>query len=267
MDLYKKFIPDFNDVNIKLPKVTSLPVEMISNPNIEVLKLKPLPVEMISNPNIEVLKLKPLPVEMISNPNIEVLKLKPLPVEMISNLNLKMFTPPIPRFDVSIPPLSPLPKPKVAKPQNNRDRRLQFEKAIVRKEMPQFTLCQEGNSASFEGVQETRIGGVSFYLKVSIPPHYPDQMPNLYIISPLILPKSGGGTINESGSTHSSHTSVNGPGGCVQICHFESNSWDATKTCAAVLIKGILWLEAYAMSLLTDMNIAEIIDQWDRGQQ
>ena len=103
--------------------------------------------------------------------------------------------------------------------------------AILRKEMPQFTLYQNGNSASFEGVQETRIGGVSFYVKVSIPPHYPDQMPNLYIISPLILPKSGGGTINEGGSTHSSHTSGNGPGGCVQICHFESNSWDATKTC------------------------------------
>jgi len=150
---------------------------------------------------------------------------------------------------------------------NSTDSRLQIEKAIVASQMPQFVFSDLGNEASFQGWQKTTTGNEYFYLKLEIPPWYPDKMPNLFVTSPHILKDRGGKPINTMGSVHSFHTLSNGAGGCVRICHFTSESWDASKTCVGVLIKGILWLEAYSVHLITGITIAEILDQWKRGQE
>jgi hypothetical protein len=145
--------------------------------------------------------------------------------------------------------------------------RLQFEKGIVQYEMPHFRLYQLGNENYFHGRQATTALGRQYTLKLIIPPWYPDEMPSLFVVSPLTLPKYGGlGTINNEGASHKFHTQKNGPGGCVQICHFKPETWDASQTCVGVFAKGQLWLEAYEVHLCTGLSIAEILENWKRRQ-
>lgn len=145
--------------------------------------------------------------------------------------------------------------------------RLQFEKSIMQNEMPQFLLYQTGNANYFYGCQTTTTLGLLYTLKLTIPTWYPDEMPSLFVVSPLTLPKYGGlGTINNEGISHAFHTQENGPGGCVQICHFQHDYWDASQTCVGVFVKGILWLEAYETHLRTGKDSAEILKNWKRRQ-
>jgi hypothetical protein len=145
-------------------------------------------------------------------------------------------------------------------------RRLQLEKVIMARELPQFMFYQMGNETYFQGWHAV-LTGLLYQLKLVLSEWYPDQMPSLYVTYPLILWKYGENTINSEGVSHAFHTLSNGPGGCVQICHFSRENWDASKTCVGVLFKGILWLEAYAVHLVTGMSIADILDQWKRRQR
>ena len=158
--------------------------------------------------------------------------------------------------------------------------RLHLEAAIMAKEMPQFRLYQMNHERYFEGYHTTSSSSKRYKLKLDIPDYYPDEMPKLYIVSPLLLLKSfsdfqtivslgtpyGIQTINSMGTTHAFHTLENGPGGCIQICHFKSALWDASKTCIAVFMKGILWLEAYEVHLNTGMDISTVLNEWKRSQ-
>ena len=144
--------------------------------------------------------------------------------------------------------------------------RLQIEKEIVGTELPQFILIKSGKTPCFVGDYCSTSTNDRFTLRLELPDYYPDQMPKLFITSPITLRKSGGGRINDMGASHDYHTLGTGPRGCIQICHFDEVSWEASKTCVAVLIKGLIWLEAYCVSLLTSLSIAEIIDQWHRRQ-
>ena len=145
-------------------------------------------------------------------------------------------------------------------------RRLQVEKGIMARELPQFIFFEIGNDSYFQGWHIVSTG-LLYQLKLVLSEWYPDQMPSLYVTYPLILWKYGGNTINSEGVSHAFHTFSNGPNGCVQICHFKSENWDASKTCVGVLFKGILWLEAYAMHFVTGMTIADILEQWKRRQR
>ena len=144
-------------------------------------------------------------------------------------------------------------------------KRLRFEQRILARHLPAFRAYLQGNSPYFEGNHRTTSGGNSYRMKVVVPSWYPSGMPSLYVVSPRKLRKYGyGGYINEVGPSHSYHTLSNGPGGCVQICHFKSENWDASQTCAGVLAKGIMWCEAYDCHLATGRSIANILDEFRR---
>ena len=131
-------------------------------------------------------------------------------------------------------------------------------------ELSQFKLFKRGSETSFQGWHTTKMGHRRFELKVLLPKGYPEVVPPLYVTSPLTLRKYGGGTINSIVASHAFHTLGNGPGGCIQICHFGTGNWDASKTCIGVLFKGMLWCEAYAVHLRTGLNISEILENWGR---
>lgn len=146
--------------------------------------------------------------------------------------------------------------------------RLELERAILEREMPQFQLFGLESERYFLGWHTTRISQLRCQLKLVIPSAYPDAMPSLYVSSPKTLLKHGNlGTINWEGTSHAFHTLQNGLAGCVQICHFKPELWDASKTCVGVLIKGLIWLEAYDAHIVTGRNIADILDEWKRRQR
>jgi hypothetical protein len=140
-----------------------------------------------------------------------------------------------------------------------------MEQSIVSHEMPQFRLYDLGDDVYFEGWQATSTRLNTYLLKLVLPTWYPDDMPSLYVAYPLVLYKHGyHGSINLEGLSHAFHTKANGPGGCTQICHSAQSDWDASKTCVGILMKGILWLEAYEAHLLSGRDIAAIINDWGK---
>lgn len=143
--------------------------------------------------------------------------------------------------------------------------RLDFERRILAKHFPFMRANLYGSNPNFEGSYRTTSGGKSYRLRVAIPNWYPSHMPSLYVVSPSRLRKFGySGYINNEGASHSYHTMGTGPGGCVEICHFKSENWDASQTCAGVLSKGIMWCEAYDCHLATGLSIAEILENFRR---
>ena len=145
--------------------------------------------------------------------------------------------------------------------------RLEIEKAIMEKELPQFELSQTGDDTYFWGWHTTAYKGRRFLLKLNLSPYYPDEIPKLYVTEPKKLKKYGGGDINSLGGSHEFHTNGNGPGGVVQICHFAKGQWDPSKTCVGVFYKGIIWLESYDLHLATGKDIAIITNEIKKRQE
>jgi hypothetical protein len=144
--------------------------------------------------------------------------------------------------------------------------RLAFEIKIMKHEFPQFRPYGRSGEYYFSGWQTTSIG-TKYKLRLNIPLFYPDHVPSLYVTSPHTLRSyKGGSTVNSQGTSHAYHTLSNETDSCVQICHFDSSNWDASKTCVAVFTKGILWLDAYEMHLTSGKDIATILSSWKRSQ-
>jgi hypothetical protein len=141
-----------------------------------------------------------------------------------------------------------------------------MERMIMAKELQQFTYYESGTDRFFQGWHTVLMNGLSYLLKVVLPVWYPDEMPNLYVVSPIILWKYDGTMINSKEISHAFHTNGLGPGGCAQLCHCNPSEWDASATCWGVSTKGILWLEAYGVHLVTGRSIADILYEWRRRQ-
>ena len=143
--------------------------------------------------------------------------------------------------------------------------RLRLEMDIMAEHLPQFLFIPFLSETCFMGTHTTTVGGQDYTLKLVLPSRYPDDRPSLYVTRPLTLDSYGyQGTLNEMGISHAFHTLDNGPDGCVQICHGKSEQWDPSQTCVGVLMKGILWVEAYDAHMSTGRNIAQILYEWQR---
>lgn len=133
--------------------------------------------------------------------------------------------------------------------------RLAFEAKLLSQKMPHFRFCNLTGDTYVSGWAHTN-SGRQYELKLTLGSDYPNEEPDLYIVSPRTLWKHGGGTINGEGTSHAFHTHNNG-GGCVQICH--TRDWHAGMTCLLVLEKAHLWLEAYHGHLRTGRDLAEFL--------
>jgi hypothetical protein len=166
------------------------------------------------------------------------------------------------------------------------ENRLALEAKLMQKYLPQFRLVYGSIWHYFSGLYSPTAGGEPIELKwdlpdfpsLKIPPlagseyfelklkisnYYPFEMPRLYVVYPSKLWKyKRKGYVNSVEVSHEFHTSSNGPGGCVQICHFSSNNWNSSKTCVGVMTKAILWVEAYCTYLATGISIAKILNEW-----
>ncbi len=141
------------------------------------------------------------------------------------------------------------------------DRR-DFERALVRKEFPGFRQFNGVSSFGFTGWVTPKAGSGSYQLKLEAPPSYPYGSPSLFVASPQILWMYGGQkSINSLGTTHAYHTYASSPDNSVEICH--TSGWDPSFSCVQVLLKGVIWLESFAIHLCTGATIAEIIDSFE----
>jgi len=122
--------------------------------------------------------------------------------------------------------------------------------------LAQFSVYHDrpGDRYDVLGTTYTNAGN-SYDLWIPIPLGYPDVRPPLYVVRPNPVQMANGRTVNELGLTHDMHTLEPGPKGMVQICHWRSARWHAGITVEKVLLKGLIWLEAYEQHLATGKSL------------
>ncbi len=144
-----------------------------------------------------------------------------------------------------------------------RQRLILEQGILLRDGLSQFSILFDTQRALYYVWGEHRTNsGRPYVLWSPIPSTFPWSRPPLYIYSPNPLPAYGGSTINRYGPSeisHGMHTLSNGPNGEVQICHWRDERWHSGITLNKVLLKGLLWLEAYEQHLTTGRQIAEFV--------
>jgi hypothetical protein len=101
--------------------------------------------------------------------------------------------------------------------------------------------------------------GRTYRLYISIPAGYPQQRPMMYITDPLPLLMRDGTLISALGVAHNMHTLAPSDNGMVQICHWRDDRWHAGILLHKVILKGLIWIEAYEQHLATGRPLADFV--------
>lgn len=143
------------------------------------------------------------------------------------------------------------------------EERLGWENQIlIRDGLSQFQVYRYQYASTYFLRGEHKTSNNNSYTIWSPLPNYPDTCPPVYISKPNPLVGYGGRTINSygtSGTSHDMHTLGNGPNGEVQVCHWRQSRWHSGITLNKVMLKVILWLEAYEQHLSTGKTINEFV--------
>jgi hypothetical protein len=135
--------------------------------------------------------------------------------------------------------------------------RLALEHQMLQSQgMGQFSVFHDSRDDSYylSGTAQTNAGR-SYDLFASIPQGFPDHRPALYVTNPNPLRMAAGRALSDLGISHSMHTLSPAASGAVQICHWRDAQWHAAITLHRVMLKALLWLEAYEQHLATGRSI------------
>jgi len=140
--------------------------------------------------------------------------------------------------------------------------RLILENQILASDgLSQFQIFRSNLEDSYElnGVHRSSVGN-PYKIWSPISYNYPHARPHVYVREPNPLPGyNNGESINEFGVSHKMHTLSNGPNGEVQICHWRDGRWHSGITLNKVMIKIVLWLEAYEQFRTSGTPIDELV--------
>ena len=139
--------------------------------------------------------------------------------------------------------------------------RLNLENQILLKDgMSQF-LVKSSQSGGFYYIygDYSSNSGKSYTIWCRIPDYYPSVCPSVYVYKPNPLIGHGGVYINRWRTSHAMHTMEPSNSGEVQICHWRQSSWHSGVTLNKVMVKVMLWFEAFEQHLLTGRPIDDFV--------
>lgn len=139
--------------------------------------------------------------------------------------------------------------------------RLALEHQILQREgFSQFSVYHDSTYDSYyaSGVA-TSSSGRCYNLYSPIPSGFPAQRPPLYVIDPNPLLKADGTAIWRLGVSHAMHTLTPHDKGWVQICHWRDARWHSGIVLQKVLLKALIWIEAYEQHLATGRDLADFV--------
>ena len=139
--------------------------------------------------------------------------------------------------------------------------RLALENQILKQEgFDQFVVYQDNTNGSYYAAGYTNSNsGRAYRLYITIPAGYPYQRPAMYITDPLPLLMADGSRITALGVSHNMHTLAPSDNGMVQICHWRDARWHSGILLHKVLLKGLIWIEAYEQHLATGQHLADFV--------
>ena len=132
---------------------------------------------------------------------------------------------------------------------------------LVREGFSQFQIYALQNPGNYGlwGEHKTNSGRL-YKIWSPLPSDYPYSKPPVYVHEPNPLWGYGySKTVNSYGTSHYMHTLSNGPNGQVQICHWHSDRWHSAITFNRVMLKVVLWLEAYEQHFETGKSISDFV--------
>ncbi len=140
-------------------------------------------------------------------------------------------------------------------------KRLVLENQILHQEgFTQFSIYSENNTGRYYVDGYTNSSSERRYrLYISIPAGYPQQRPAMYVMDPRPLRMRDGSLITALGVSHNMHTLAPSDNGEVQICHWRDDRWHSGILLHKVILKGLLWIEAYEQHLATGQPLADFV--------
>lgn len=92
-----------------------------------------------------------------------------------------------------------------------------------------------------------------YTLRVYLPSDFPNSCPSMIVCSPChcLMKKNGTFLSGWSGEDHT----LSSKNGCTQICHWRPDLWKDEYTLYQVIMKGLVWLEAYEVHLQTGYTL------------
>lgn len=134
--------------------------------------------------------------------------------------------------------------------------RLAYEERILTQEFPHFQFYDR-SSGGFTTIWGNHVTAASreYTICVWIKAGFPYEIPGLYVTSPCPLIGYGGKSIQSYGSSHAMHVWAPDWNGYVKVCHSKSEYWSASYTLVSVVMKGLLWLEAFEAHCKTGKSI------------
>jgi len=137
--------------------------------------------------------------------------------------------------------------------------RLGFEKDLLEKYFRGRVSWIDPTGNTRVEVRVTCTNDKQYTLRVYLPKDYPSSCPEMVVSSPSsCLRRRDGSALNgTSGEDHILGTKD----GCTKICHFRSGLWKDNNTLYQVVMKGLIWLEAYEAHLRTGKSLSEYLTE------
>ena len=136
--------------------------------------------------------------------------------------------------------------------------RLAYEKELLEKYFGSRVSWINPTGDTRLEVSVTCSNDKEYILRVYIPSNFPNECPEMVVIPPsktwfsYYLRKKDGSKMNDTSSEF--HT-LPGIDGYTRICHFNDSLWTDNNTLYQVVMKGLIWLEAYEAHLRTGKSM------------
>jgi hypothetical protein len=144
---------------------------------------------------------------------------------------------------------------------SNQTGRLALEHQLLQVQgFTQFSVYHHSTTNTYSaGGRASSNAGYQYQIYIPIPAGFPTQRPPMYITEPNPLLMADQVPIKTLGISHRMHTLAPHDCGWVQICHWRENRWHAGIYLHQVLLKGLIWIEAYEQHIATGRDLAEFV--------
>jgi len=140
-----------------------------------------------------------------------------------------------------------------------QQRRLGFEKELLEKYFRGRVSWTDPTGDTRVEVRVTCTNNKEYTLRVYLPSDYPNSCPQMVVSSPpSCLRKRDGSLLNVGGTAF--HT-LGTRDGLTIICHFRQDLWRDDNTLYQVIMKGLIWLEAYEAHLRTGEPLTRYLQE------
>ena len=136
--------------------------------------------------------------------------------------------------------------------------RLAFEKSLLEKYFRNRVSWIDPTGDTKVEVRVTCSNDKQYTLRLYLPQDFPNSVPPMIVKTPWMttLKKRDGRT--DMGECAGDHT-YGTRDGCTQICHFKPALWKDNNTLYQVVMKGLIWLEAYEAHLRTGASLSRYL--------